>query len=42
MAEGTPILTHLDTFDSLLMDLSNIDAEIKDEDQIVLLLVSLP
>jgi len=41
MAEGTSILTHLDTFDSLLMDLSNIDAEIKDGAQAVLLLVSL-
>ncbi|XP_070049548.1 uncharacterized protein [Nicotiana tomentosiformis] len=40
--KGTSILSHLDTFDSILMDLSNMYAEIKDEDQVVLLLCSLP
>ncbi|KAF3638656.1 hypothetical protein FXO37_24275 [Capsicum annuum] len=39
---GTSILSHLDAFDSILMDLSNIDAEVNDEDQAVLLLISLP
>ncbi|KAH0714096.1 hypothetical protein KY284_007001 [Solanum tuberosum] len=42
MVEGTSILSHLDAFDSILMDLSNIDAEVNDEDQAVLLLISLP
>ncbi|KAF3635341.1 hypothetical protein FXO38_08304 [Capsicum annuum] len=41
MIEGTSILSHLDDFDSILMDLSNIDAEVNDEDQAVLLLISL-
>ncbi|XP_070035442.1 uncharacterized protein [Nicotiana tomentosiformis] len=41
-ANDTFILSHLDTFDSILMDLSNIDAQIKDEDQAMLLLCSLP
>ncbi|WMV37463.1 hypothetical protein MTR67_030848 [Solanum verrucosum] len=42
MVEGTSILSHLDAFDSILMDLSNIDAKVYDEDQTVLLLISLP
>jgi hypothetical protein len=40
--EGISIISHLDTFDSLLMDLSNIDVKIDDEDQAILLLCSLP
>jgi len=42
MGDGTSILSHIDTFDSILMDLSNIDAEIKDGDQAVLLLYFIP
>ncbi|KAH0655443.1 hypothetical protein KY285_030325 [Solanum tuberosum] len=42
MVECTSILSHLDAFDSILMDLSNIDAKVNDEDQTVLLLISLP
>ena len=42
MVEGTSILSHLDKFDSLVMDLENIDAKIDDEDKALLLLCSLP
>ena len=42
MIEGTSILSHLDKFDSLVMDLENIDAKIDDEDKALLLLCSLP
>jgi len=42
MTEGTSILSHLDKFDSLVMDLENIDAKIDDEDKTLLLLCSLP
>ncbi|PHT40761.1 hypothetical protein CQW23_19615 [Capsicum baccatum] len=38
----TSIMSHLDAFDSILMDLSNIDAEVNNEDQAVLLLIFLP
>ncbi|CAL9074811.1 unnamed protein product, partial [Musa textilis] len=41
MIEGTSILSHLDKFDSLVMDLENIDAKIDDEDKALLLLCSL-
>lgn len=40
MSEGTSIRSHLDTFDSILMDLSNIQVRIEDEDQALLLLNS--
>ncbi|KAF3642236.1 Polygalacturonase [Capsicum annuum] len=39
---GSSILSHLDTFGSILMDLSNIDAKVNDEDHVILLLISLP
>lgn len=42
MVEGTFVLSHLDAFDSIFMDLSNIDVEVKDENQVVLLLICLP
>ena len=42
MSEGTSILSHLDKFDSIIMDLENIDSKIDDEDQALLLLCSLP
>ncbi|MCD9561066.1 hypothetical protein HAX54_020023 [Datura stramonium] len=35
MAEGSSILSHLDAFDSILMELSNIDAGVNDEVQAV-------
>ncbi|KAE9601143.1 putative RNA-directed DNA polymerase [Lupinus albus] len=42
MVEGTPIQTHLDDFNSIIIDLQNIDINIEDEDKVVLLVVSLP
>ena len=42
MTEGTSILSHLDKFDSLIMDLKNVEVKIEDEDQAILLLCSLP
>ena len=42
MTEGTSILSHLDKFDSLILDLKNVDVKITDEDQAILLLCSLP
>ncbi|KAM3338113.1 putative protein isoform X1 [Capsicum galapagoense] len=42
MDENTSILSHLDAFDSILMDLSNIDVKVEEEDQVVLLIYSLP
>lgn len=34
--EGTSIRSHLDIFDNILMDLSNIGVQIEDEDQALL------
>lgn len=42
MAEGTSIQTHLDEFNSIIIDLENLDVKIEDEDKAVLLIVSLP
>ena len=42
MVEGTPIQSHLDEFNSIILDLENIDVKIDDEDKVVLLVVSLP
>lgn len=42
MVEGTPIQSHLDEFNSIILDLENIDVKIDDEDKAVLLVVSLP
>jgi hypothetical protein len=42
MVEGTPIQSHLDEFNSIILDLENIDVKIYDEDKAVLLVVSLP
>jgi hypothetical protein len=42
MVEGTPIQSHLDEFNSIILDLENIDIKIDDEDKAVLLIVSLP
>ena len=42
MTEGTSILSHLDKFDSLIMDLKNVEVKVEDEDQTILLLCFLP
>lgn len=42
MAEGTSIQAHLNKFNSIIIDLENLDIKIKDEDKTVLLIVSLP
>ena len=42
MAEGTPIQTHLNEFNSICMDLENLDVKINDEDKAVILIVSFP
>ncbi|KAM3397845.1 hypothetical protein P3S68_001359 [Capsicum galapagoense] len=42
MDENTSLLLHFDVFDSILMDLSNIDVKVEEEDQAILLLCSLP
>ena len=42
MSEGTSITSHLDNFDSIISDLSNIDVKMEDEDKALLLLCSQP
>ena len=42
MAEGTPVQKHLNEFNSILVDLENMDTKIEDEDKAILLIVSLP
>ncbi|KAL5768311.1 hypothetical protein ACOSQ2_015094 [Xanthoceras sorbifolium] len=42
MSEGTSLGSHIDEFESLIMDLQNLDVNIEDEDQALLLLCSLP
>lgn len=42
MEEGTPVSQHLDKFNSIIMDLNNIDNKIDDEDQAIIVLCSLP
>nr|CAD1835772.1 unnamed protein product [Ananas comosus var. bracteatus] len=42
MAEGTSIKSHLDEFNSIIMDLRSIDVKIEEEDEALLLLCSLP
>ena len=41
MVEGTLIQSHLNEFNSILLDMENIDIKIDDEDKVVLLVVSL-
>ncbi|KAL5788067.1 hypothetical protein ACOSP7_005016 [Xanthoceras sorbifolium] len=42
ISEGTSLGSHIDEFESLIMDLQNLDVKIDDEDQALLLLYSLP
>ncbi|KAG6388780.1 hypothetical protein SASPL_150216 [Salvia splendens] len=42
MTEGTSIISHLDRFDSVIIDLENVDVKVSEEDQAILLLCSLP
>ena len=42
MKEGTPIKDHLDELNRIIMDLKNIEVVIDDEDQILIVLCSLP
>ena len=42
MAEGTSIQSHLNEFNSIIIDLENLDVKIEDGDKVVLLIVSLP
>ena len=42
MAEGTPVQKHLNEFNSILVDLDSLDVKIEDEDEAILLVVSLP
>ncbi|GKG28481.1 hypothetical protein Tco_0406808, partial [Tanacetum coccineum] len=42
MKEGSSLKEHLDTLNSILMDLKNVEVKIEDEDAALVLLVSLP
>ncbi|GJV15340.1 retrovirus-related pol polyprotein from transposon TNT 1-94 [Tanacetum coccineum] len=42
MSPGTKLGDHIDEFNKLILDLANIDIKIKDEDQVLMLLTSLP
>ena len=42
MSEGTLIQSHLNEFNSIIIDLKKLDVKIDDEDKVVLLIVSLP
>ncbi|GKD65013.1 retrovirus-related pol polyprotein from transposon TNT 1-94 [Tanacetum coccineum] len=42
MSPGTKLGDHIDEFNKLILDLENIDIEIEDEDQALMLLMSLP
>ncbi|KAK4718142.1 hypothetical protein R3W88_016480 [Solanum pinnatisectum] len=42
MTEGTLVKTHLDEFNSIIMDLKNIDIKIESEDQAIIMLCFLP
>ncbi|XP_070040635.1 uncharacterized protein [Nicotiana tomentosiformis] len=42
MNEGTHVKTHLDVFNSIIMDLKNVDIKIKSQDHVLIVLCSLP
>ncbi|GKD12572.1 hypothetical protein Tco_1196979 [Tanacetum coccineum] len=42
MSPGTKLGDHIDEFNKLILDLTNIDIEIEDEDQALMFLTSLP
>jgi hypothetical protein len=42
MSEGTSMQSHLNEFNSIIMDLESLDVKINDEDKTILLLVSSP
>src|SRR3954464_11368838 len=42
MVEGTPVKQYLDVFNSIIMDLGNIDITVESEDQALIVLSSLP
>ncbi|GKA70703.1 hypothetical protein Tco_0776842 [Tanacetum coccineum] len=42
MSPNTKLGDHIDEFNKLILDLANIDIEIEDEDQVLMLLTSLP
>ena len=42
MVEGTSIQSHLNEFNSIILDLERLDVKIDDEDKTILLVVSLP
>src|SRR3954462_15254858 len=42
MVEGTPVKQHLDVFNSIIMDLGNINITVESEDQALIVLSSLP
>src|SRR4051812_5811666 len=42
MGEGSAVKGHLDAFNSIIMDLGNVDIKVDSEDQVLILLCSLP
>jgi hypothetical protein len=42
MSEGTSMQSHLNEFNSIIVDLESLDVKIYDEDKTILLVVSLP
>src|SRR5205809_7082755 len=40
--EGTPVKQHRDVFNSIIMDLGNIDIKVESKDQVLIVLSSLP
>jgi hypothetical protein len=42
MSEGTSVQSHLNEFNSIIVDIESLDVKIDDEDKVILLVVSLP